>query len=453
MYQTLLPYIERWFRELNCQGLPLPSDYGTAGSEQTGLDQLPEVFEEFQRRMHQSYPFHRPEYAGQMLKPPHPVAWLAYTLAMSINPNNHALDGGPETSLMEKEVVKQLAGMVGYPEETLGHLTSGGTIANLEALWVAKCIHPDKPVLFSVDAHYTHQRMCEVLGLEGIAAPVNKHGVLDIHKMEPLLKNAGTLVVTMGTTGRGTVDPLEKLIPLCRKYGTRIHVDAAYGGFFSIIKESLRYPEPWKYMCEADSIVIDPHKHGLQPYGCGGVLFRNPAVGKFYKHDSPYTYFTSDELHLGEITLECSRAGASAAALWFTIQALGLDNTSVFASSLRANIEAATLMAGEIDRSETLRLLSEPQTDIVCYLPNAASSRKVSEYSEMIFRKGMEDRDNPFYISLFKMDSALLNELHPDISVDSKQTTILRSVLMKPSHQAFASELVQRMDNICRGFN
>ncbi len=68
----------------------------------------------------------------------------------------------------------------------------------------------------------------------------------------------------------------------------------------------------------ADSIVVDPHKHGLQPYGCGCVLFKDPSVGRFYKHDSPYTYFTSAELHLGEISLECSRAGAAAVALWAT---------------------------------------------------------------------------------------------------------------------------------------
>ena len=73
---------------------------------------------------------------------------------------------------------------------------------------------------------------------------------------------------------------------------------------------------------QADSIVIDPHKHGLQPYGCGCVLFRDPAVGRFYKHDSPYTYFTSKQLHLGEISLECSRAGAAAVALWATQQLL-----------------------------------------------------------------------------------------------------------------------------------
>ena len=81
-------------------------------------------------------------------------------------------------------------------------------------------------------------------------------------------------------------------------------------------------------------MVVDPHKHGLQPYGCGAVLFRDPSVGRLYKHDSPYTYFTSDELHLGEISLECSRAGASAAALWLTLRSL--DLAPILAAGVRA---------------------------------------------------------------------------------------------------------------------
>src|SRR6202000_280545 len=91
----------------------------------------------------------------------------------------------------------------------------------------------------------------------------------------------------------------------------------------------------------ADSIVVDPHKHGLQPYGCGCSLFRDPAVGRFYKHDSPYTYFTSHDLHLGEISLECSRAGASAGALWATQQLLPLISDGEFANGLRCSREAA----------------------------------------------------------------------------------------------------------------
>ena len=76
-----------------------------------------------------------------MLKPPHPAAVLGYVTAMLINPNNHALDGGPATAQMEKEVVADLAAMFGMPTH-MGHLTSSGTIANLEALWAARETHP-----------------------------------------------------------------------------------------------------------------------------------------------------------------------------------------------------------------------------------------------------------------------------------------------------------------------
>ncbi|MEJ2038614.1 MAG: aspartate aminotransferase family protein, partial [Desulfosarcinaceae bacterium] len=95
------------------------------------------------RAMQDNYPYHHPLYAGQMLKPPHPVARMAYALSLWINPNNHALDGGRASSRMEKEAVAQLAGLFGW-DSFLGHLTGGGTMANLEALWIAGRIHPGR---------------------------------------------------------------------------------------------------------------------------------------------------------------------------------------------------------------------------------------------------------------------------------------------------------------------
>ena len=102
-------------------------------------------------------------------------------------------------------------------------------------------------------------------------------------------------------------------------------MDTAYGGFFALLADGGSpgvEAGPYAAVARADSVVIDPHKHGLQPYGCGCVLFADPSVGRLYAHDSPYTYFTSKDLHPGELTLECSRAGASAAALWTTLRAL-----------------------------------------------------------------------------------------------------------------------------------
>jgi glutamate/tyrosine decarboxylase-like PLP-dependent enzyme len=237
---------------------------------------------------------------------------------MMINPNNHSIDGGRATTMLEREVVKDLARMFGYPDTHLGHLTWSGTTANLEALWVSREINPDLAIAHSEDSHYTHTRMAEVLDIESIAISVDALGRMSLTDLEEKLKTGkiGTIVATLGTTGLGAVDPLADIIVLAKQYEARVHVDTAYGGFFKLIQDDL-VPEAARHFAaikDADSVVVDPHKHGLQPYGCGAVLFKDVTVGRFYKHDSPYTYFTSAELHFGEIQLETSRAGASAAA-------------------------------------------------------------------------------------------------------------------------------------------
>src|SRR6185369_10540138 len=99
-------------------------------------------------RMQDNFPYQHPFYIGQMLKPPHAVARLAYALAQYINPNNHALDGGRASSAMEKEAVADLAAMFGW-QSHLGHLCGGGTIANLEALWVSGRLHRGKTIVAS----------------------------------------------------------------------------------------------------------------------------------------------------------------------------------------------------------------------------------------------------------------------------------------------------------------
>ena len=106
-------------------------------------DAMAVVLNEAAEKMQNNYPYHHPLYAGQMLKPPHPIARMAYALSMWINPNNHALDGGRASSAMELECIAALGEMFGM-DKPLGHLCGGGTMANLEALWVAGRLHPGK---------------------------------------------------------------------------------------------------------------------------------------------------------------------------------------------------------------------------------------------------------------------------------------------------------------------
>jgi glutamate/tyrosine decarboxylase-like PLP-dependent enzyme len=393
-------------------------------------EQIASVFEDFTQRLRENYPFFHPSYAGQMLKPPHPAAVVGYLTAMLVNPNNHALDGGPATARMEKEVVAQLAGMFGLATH-LGHLTTSGTIANLEALYVARELHPGSGVAYSEEAHYTHGRMCGVLGVEGIPVGVDAAGRLDLAALDDLLATGriGTVVATAGTTGLGVIDPVHEVLAIARRHRVRVHVDAAYGGFYTLLAggegRAALDEAPWRAISGCDSVVVDPHKHGLQPYGCGAVLFRDPGAGRFYRHDSPYTYFTSDELHLGEISLECSRAGAAAAALWLTFQLLpptpgGLGQ--VLAACRRAALDTAEL----IDASGRLVLFQPPELDIVCYFPvtSPPSLSAIDDASGRMLAGGMADRDG---------------------------ARILRSVLMKPEAESHAAGLHARLERLAAG--
>ena len=418
----------------------LPST-GTAATER-----LETVLLETAERLRDNFPYFHPLYAGQMLKPPHPVARLAYSLAQRINPNNHALDGGRASSRMEQEAVAEIAAMFGWrAPDLLGHLCGGGTMANLEALWVAGRSRPGGTILASSQAHYTHGRISAVLGLPFETVPCDRLGRMDVDALERRLERGGVaaVVATLGTTATGSVDPLPGILEASRRSGARVHVDAAYGGYFTLVS-TLDPPARAAFdrIADADSIVVDPHKHGLQPYGCGCVLFRDPEVGRFYRHDSPYTYFTSADLHLGEISLECSRAGASAVALWATQRLLPLVSGGELARGLESGRAAALALHDRIAADTRFVRALRPELDIVVWLPRAPTASAASELSRRVFdaaaRRGLHLAVAQLPVELFALEEA-------GVARDADTVACLRSVLMKPEHLEWIEEIWKRL--------
>ena len=428
--------------------------FATHPSLQVSDEALADAFGRLVERLHDNYPFGHPRYVGQMLKPPHPAAVLGYTTAMLINPNNHALDGGPATAQMEKEVVARIAAMFGLPQH-LGHLTSSGTIANLEALWVARESHPGKAIAYSADAHYTHSRMCGVLGVEGIAVRVDAAGRMDLDHLDEVLATGrvGTVVATVGTTGLGALDPVGEIVARARAAGARVHVDTAYGGFFALVADDSAdgvASAPYAAIARADSVVVDPHKHGLQPYGCGAVLFADPSVGRFYVHDSPYTYFSSDELHLGEISLECSRAGAAAAALWLTLEVLPLTDAGL-GQVLRAGRRGALAWADLLDASSELAAYQRPELDIVTYLPRRATMSAVDSASEALFHAAAAgDPTEQIHLATYTVTGDALAARGHAVEPDVPAARILRSTVMKPESETYVPQIHERLELLTR---
>ena len=331
--------------------------------------------------------------------------------------------------------------------EFLGHLTSSGTIANLEALFVAREIHPDKGIAYSADAHYTHARMCHLLGISGYAVATDTAGRMDLDGV------GGAAAHRHGRHGRddrrhdrtGCDRPHPRGGSAVRpKYGVRIHVDAAYGGFFRLIADDSAdgvAAAPFQAIAQADSVVVDPHKHGLQPYGCGAVLFKDPRVIRYYKHDSPYTYFTSDELHLGEISLECSRSGAAAAALWLTFQVLP-PTPEGLGQVLRPGRRAALRWADILDRSESMALFQPPELDIVTYLPRRSTLSEIDRLSAHVLDAGMAlPADEALFVATYDVDGDALTDRGHTHRSRHPAGRILRSVLMKPESEDWVDTL------------
>jgi tyrosine decarboxylase/aspartate 1-decarboxylase len=395
-------------------------------------------------RMHDNFPYPHPLYIGQMLKPPHPVARLAYALAMHINPNNHALDGGRASSAMEKECVAEIARMFGW-ETHLGHLCGGGTMANFEALWESRELSPGHAIAASQQAHYTHERLSSVLGVPFVAIDADASGRMSIDALARTLGSGmvGTVVATLGTTAAGRVDPLPEILALCRHHGVRVHVDSAYGGYYTLAGNlESRARAAYDAIRDADSVVVDPHKHGLQPYGCGCVVFKDPSVGRFYSHDSPYTYFSSGEVHLGEISLECSRAGASAVALWTTMRMFPLERGGEFARALEACREGALGLHRALCDDERCVPLAAPELDIVVWAMRAGFASEASARARAVFEAAAK---HDLHLALATFPRGMVEPVAPVERWDADQIVCLRACVMKPEHGEWMPEIIQRL--------
>lgn len=402
-------------------------------------------------------PHAHPYYLGHMLKPAHPAARLGYAMALWLNPNNHAFDGGRASSRMEIEAVAQIAGLFGW-DDALGHLCSGGTVANLEALWISReavraTLPPSAPlpgIAASTLAHYSHARAASLLGVPFHAVPVDAQGRMDPDALQRLLarESIGTVVATLGTPGCGAVDPLDAIADLCVSQGIRLHADAAYGGYFALASNlDHATASALASISRADSIVVDPHKHGLQPYGCGCVLLRDPSLRPVYAHAAGYAYLASEEPHLGTIALECSRPGASAVALWCTQRLLPLTRGGVFAQGLESGRRAALMLWRALSQDERFAVPFPPELDVVVWAVRAPSARAASACARQLHATA-EAMD--LHLSIATLPRAMLEACSPVEVWDAQELVVLRACVMKPEHLAWMERILAKLDAAAR---
>ena len=188
----------------------------------------------------------------------------------------------------------------------------------------------------------------------------------------------------------------------------------------------------------------------MQPYGCGCVLFHDPEVGRLYKHDSPYTYFSSKQLHLGEISLECSRPGAAAVALWATQRLLPLENGGEFAQGLEEGREAGLEFYARLRADDRFVTAFAPELDIVIFLPQSHSVSLSAARSRQIFEAAALRN---LHLAVAELPLNFLPTRRLDLVRDSagQPSTCLRSVLMKAEHKNGCHRIWDILDRQQRG--
>ena len=188
---------------------------------------------------------------------------------------------------------------------------------------------------------------------------------------------------------------------------------------------------------------------------CFAIRISSP-VGALYKHDSraslPYTYFSSAELRpppLGEITLECSRAGASAVALWATQQLFPLIPGGEFSQALDKSLLAARALYDFLDRSENYQVLMEPQLDIVVYAVNAKDAATANARASKVFDEAAKTKD--LHLALVNLPASIVSHFWSELDINCETVACLRSCLLKPEHLDWVDKIGEILDDVASG--
>lgn len=213
---------------------------------------------------------------------------VADLMAAATNRYVGASFAAPQAVELERSVIRWLACELGYPETAAGDLTSGGSVANLTAIAVAResqgvapADYAHAPIYCTRHAHHCIDKALRILGLDHCPVrrvPVDEHYRMDvvalaseIHRDLECGLRPWLVIATAGTTDTGAVDPLESIADVAREHGLWLHVDGAYGAAFRLCAPGRRILTG---MERSDSVVLDPHKGLFTPFGSGVVLVR-----------------------------------------------------------------------------------------------------------------------------------------------------------------------------------
>ena len=381
------------------------------------------------------------KFFGQIHPQGSQIGIIANLVAAHMNTNTIVQEVSNAENAMESETLGWLADMFGYDRGNYsGNIETGGTAANITALWVARewkrnelmgSGHSYKErnlyVIGPDSKHYSIVKACDLLGLKFVQVPTLslKSDPKGIQKaISGLDLDAGaiaSIVAIAGGTETGMVDGLNALADIAEKYNTHLHVDAAYGGPFILSSKG----DKFRGINRADSITVDPHKMLYTPYTAGAILFkdrnRHVLIESSMRKNAGYLSSQEvresidkigDQRNFGFSRLTGSMGAGGVISAWATIKLLGKEG---IATLLNHTIELTNVAHEAVKSSQTLTPMHEPQTNTLLIAAlgndNKALPRVVIDYAQR------EAAKSGYYISvddeIFKTPIFRFVAMHP----------------------------------------
>lgn len=350
-----------------------------------------ELLKAVRSQLQQSMNAAHPGYIGHMDSIPTTMSIAGDLLVAALNNNMLSVEMSPVFSRLEPLVLEQIATRFGLGSHSGGVLVSGGSLANLQALTVARNMAFDalkkgivgldkQPVFFvSEVAHTSMKKAAMVMGLganAAIALRTNANSQVDIADLKRKLAQADSngqqpfaIVATAGTTVTGNVDPLEEMGAIAQKHNLWFHVDAAYGG---AVIFSDKHHELLKGIEQADSVTFNPQKWLYVTKTCATLLFKRFNVLKqHFRILAPYMGDDEQWPNLGEFTVQGTRH-PDILKLWLSLQHIGIAG---YRDIIQHNYQLTKQFTVAVQARSYLQLASQPQMNLVCFrwMPPGAS--------------------------------------------------------------------------------
>ncbi len=281
----------------------------------------------------------------------------------------------PGSAAAESQAIHWLADLAGMPSTSGGTFLSGGTIANVNGLALARHCwrtrHGDSgrrvAVAASSEVHSSVRTSAKALEIDIVDVPPDERGRLTGSNLAAVLDQSDAEVcgvaATGGITNLGIVDDLAGVAAVAKARGLWFHVDAAYGGA-ALVSEQTR--ALFTGIEHADSLVIDPHKWLFAPLDCSALIYRNPALAvAAFTQTAAYldAFQETDETNPGDLAVHLTRR-ARGLPFWFTLLANGTD-------AMRAAVEHSLMLTRQsarlIERKTYLELAIEPELSVVVF--------------------------------------------------------------------------------------